>query len=93
VLPYLSPGEQGALWDPLLHGTFVGLDLGHERRHLARGLVNGILLESRRCLAVLDETGNFGHDLEVAGSSATDPGVPCRPSGRHPPPGQHARRP
>lgn len=73
VLPYLSPGEQGALWDPLLHGTFVGLDLGHERRHLARGLVNGILLESRRCLAVLDETGNFGHDLEVAGSSATDP--------------------
>ncbi len=73
VLPYLSPGEQGALWDPLLHGTFVGLDLGHERRHLARGLVNGILLESRRCLAVLDETGNFGHDLEVAGNSATDP--------------------
>ena len=73
VLPYLSPGEQGALWDPLLHGTFVGLELGHGRRHLARGLVNGIVLESRRCLAVLDETGDFGRDLEVAGSSAADP--------------------
>ena len=73
VLPYLSPGEQGALWDPLLHGTFVGLELGHGRRHLARGLVNGIVLESRRCLAVLDETGDFGRELEVAGSSAADP--------------------
>ncbi len=73
MLPYLSPGEQGALWDPLLHGTFVGLELGHGRRHLARGLVNGIVLESRRCLAVLDETGDFGRELEVAGSSAADP--------------------
>jgi xylulokinase len=74
VLPYLSPGEQGALWDPLLHGTFVGLQLGHGRRHLARGLVNGIVLESRRCLAVLDETGDFGGDIQVAGGSAVDPG-------------------
>jgi xylulokinase len=74
VLPYLSPGEQGALWDPLLHGTFVGLQLGHGRQHLARGLVNGIVLESRRCLAVLDETGDFGADIQVAGGSAVDPG-------------------
>lgn len=73
ILPYLSPGEQGALWDPLLHGTVAGLELRHERRHLARGLVNGIVLESRRCLAVLDETGHFGRELEVAGSSAADP--------------------
>lgn len=73
VLPYLSPGEQGALWDPLVYGTVVGLELGHERRHLARGLVNGILLESRRCLMALDETGQFGGELRVAGSSAADP--------------------
>jgi xylulokinase len=71
VLPYLSPGEQGALWDPALSGTVAGLTLGHDRRHLARGLVNGIVLESRRCLAVLDETGPFGTDLLVAGGSAT----------------------
>jgi sugar (pentulose or hexulose) kinase len=70
VLPYLSPGEQGALWDPLLQGAITGLTLAHARRHLARGLVNGILLESRRCLAVLDETAPFGRDLLVAGGSA-----------------------
>ncbi len=71
VLPYLSPGEQGALWDPSLYGTITGLTLAHDRRHLARGLVNGIILESRRCLAVLDETGPFGADLLVAGGSAS----------------------
>jgi xylulokinase len=74
VLPYLSPGEQGALWDPLLRGAFVGLELGHGRRHLARGLVNGIVLESRRCLAVLGETGQLGREIKAAGGSAADPG-------------------
>ena len=73
VLPYLSPGEQGALWDPALTGTVTGLTLGHDRRHLARGLVNGIILESRRCLAVLEEGQDPGAppaDLLVAGGSA-----------------------
>lgn len=73
VLPYLSPGEQGALWDPLLRGAVLGLSLAHGREHLARALVNGIVLESRRCLSVLDETGGFGRVLEVAGGSAADP--------------------
>jgi sugar (pentulose or hexulose) kinase len=73
LLPYLSPGEQGALWDPLLSGAVVGLDLSHGRSHLARALVNGIVLESRRCLAVLDEIGGFGRAVEVAGGSAADP--------------------
>ena len=73
LLPYLSPGEQGALWDPLLRGAVVGLDLRCGREHLARALINGIVLESRRCLAVLDETGGFGRAVEVAGGSAADP--------------------
>ena len=72
LLPYLSPGEQGALWDPLLRGAVVGLDLSHGREHLARALVNGIVLESRRCLAVLDETCGSGRAVQVAGGSATD---------------------
>ncbi len=70
LLPYLSPGEQGALWDPSLHGAIVGLNPGHGREHLARALVNGIVLESRRCLAVLDETLGSGHAVWMAGGSA-----------------------
>jgi sugar (pentulose or hexulose) kinase len=70
LLPYLSPGEQGALWDPMLRGAIVGLDVSHRREHLARALVNGIILESRRCLAVLDQAGGFDGAVEVAGGSA-----------------------
>jgi sugar (pentulose or hexulose) kinase len=73
VLPYLSPGEQGALWDPTLHGTVVGLTFSHGRPQLARGLVNGILAESRRCLDVLDATASFCRELLVAGGSASEP--------------------
>ena len=73
LLPYLTPGEQGALWDPLLRGAVVGLDLSHGPEHLARSLVNGIVLESRRCLDVLDQVGGFGRAVEVAGGSATHP--------------------
>ena len=73
LLPYLTPGEQGALWDPLLRGAITGLDLGHGREHLARALVNGIVLESRRCLAVLDETCGPGGAVEMAGGSAAAP--------------------
>ena len=73
LLPYLTPGEQGALWDPSLHGAIAGLNLGHGREHLARALVNGIVLESRRCLGVLDETCGFGRGVEVAGGSAAVP--------------------
>jgi sugar (pentulose or hexulose) kinase len=69
LLPYLSPGEQGALWDPALRGAIAGLDLSHGREHLARALVNGIVLESRRCLSVLDETCGSGR-VEMAGASA-----------------------
>jgi xylulokinase len=70
LLPYLSPGEQGALWDPALHGTAAWLTLQHGRQHLARGLLSGIVLESRRCLAVLAEAATFGTELRVAGGGA-----------------------
>ena len=70
MLPYLSPGEQGALWDPALRGTIAGLTLSQGRRHLARGLVNGIVLESRRCLDVLEDAGQPKADLLVAGRGA-----------------------
>jgi sugar (pentulose or hexulose) kinase len=73
VLPYLSPGEQGALWDERLSGTVVGLTLRHGPAHLARGLLTGIVLESRRCLLVLDEVGGFGRELRAGGTSASEP--------------------
>jgi len=70
-LPYLGGGEQGALWDPTLHGAIVGLDLRHGRQHLARGLLNGILMESRRCMGVLEDAGLARSTIRVTGGSAS----------------------
>ena len=70
VLPYLSPGEQGALWNPDLVGAIEGLTLRTTPADLARGLTAGIVLESRRCTEVLAEaTGSCG-PLALSGSGA-----------------------
>ena len=66
-LPYLAPGEQGALWDPALTGAVTGLDLSHGRAELARALVNGILVESRRCLSVLETASGGAGTVRLAG--------------------------
>ncbi len=68
-LPYLGPGEQGALWDPTLRGTLTGLTLAHTRADLARALLDGIVLESRRCLGILAEAGLGGPEIVMSGPS------------------------
>lgn len=40
-LPYLS-GERSPHADPLARGAFVGLSLGHDRRHLTRAVLEGV---------------------------------------------------
>jgi len=72
-LPFLSLGEQGALWDPYVRGTVFGLGLGHTRADVARALVEGIVLESRRCLAVLDEAGLPCGPISIAGEGGSAP--------------------
>lgn len=74
-VPYLAPGEQGALWDASLHGALAGLHLGHDGTHLARGLLNGIMLETRRCIDVLSDAGLPAGEIHAAGWSAEDASV------------------
>ncbi|HEX7827790.1 MAG TPA: FGGY family carbohydrate kinase, partial [Mycobacterium sp.] len=73
VLPYLSPGEQGALWDPELVGAVEGLTLRTSRAELARGLMAGIVLESRRCVDVLAEASGARGTILMSGSGAASP--------------------
>jgi xylulokinase len=70
-LPYLAFGEQGALWDPDLRGTLGGLTTLHTREDVARALVEGIVLESRRCAEVLDESDAAPTEIRVTGSIAS----------------------
>jgi xylulokinase len=70
-LPYLGSGEQGALWNPDLRGTISGLTLAHTRQDLARALAEGMVLESRRCLRVLDEAGVCPREIRASGGAFT----------------------
>lgn len=70
VLPYFSPGEQGALWDSRLIGSVEGLTLRTTAAELARGLMAGIVLESRRCLDVLGDASGTRGTVRMSGSGA-----------------------
>jgi sugar (pentulose or hexulose) kinase len=69
-LPYLAPGEQGALWDPELAGTVHGLHLGMTAGHIGRALLTGVVVELRRCVSVLEATTGRRGPVMLGGRSA-----------------------
>ena len=84
--PLPEPGRTGRAVGSMLRGAVVGLDLSHGREHLARALVNGIVLESRRCLAVLDEI--CGPGAPSRWRAAAPPTRPSAPTWPTPPAGR-----
>ncbi len=55
-LPYLS-GERSPHPDPLSRGAFVGLTLGHDRRHLTRAVMEGVAFGLRDGLDLMLAAG------------------------------------
>jgi xylulokinase len=55
-LPYLS-GERSPHADPLARGAFVGLAIGHDRRHLTRAVLEGVAFGLRDGLDEMLEVG------------------------------------
>jgi len=55
-LPYLS-GERSPHPDPLARGAFVGLTLGHDRRHLLRAVLEGVAFGLRDGLDLMIAAG------------------------------------
>ncbi len=72
-LPYLTPGEQGALWDPDLAGSVHGLNLGMGAGHIARALLTGLVVELRRCIEILETSTGQRGPLLLGGRSAVSP--------------------
>lgn len=69
-LPYLTPGEQGALWDPNLTGTLHGMHLGTTAGHVGRALLTGVVVEMRRCIHILAETTGRRGPILLGGGAA-----------------------
>ena len=55
-LPYLS-GERSPHADPLARGAFVGLSLGHDRRHMLRAVLEGVAFGLRDGLNLMIAAG------------------------------------
>ena len=55
-LPYLS-GERSPHPDPLARGAFVGLNLGHDRAHLVRAVLEGVAFGLRDGLDLMIDAG------------------------------------
>ncbi|HEY7936006.1 MAG TPA: xylulokinase [Candidatus Limnocylindrales bacterium] len=55
-LPYLS-GERSPYPDPQARGAFVGLTLGHDRRHLTRAVLEGVAFGLRDGLELMLAAG------------------------------------
>ena len=66
ALPFVGIGEQGALWDDDVRGTLLGLDLSHGPEDVARAMLDGIILESRRCLERLEVLGLPRGEIRVS---------------------------
>ncbi|HUY97661.1 MAG TPA: FGGY-family carbohydrate kinase [Verrucomicrobiae bacterium] len=74
-LPYLGYGEQGALWDPTLRGVLAGLGLATGPAEIARALLTGILVETRRCAELLrDGSGPARGPIHLGGWGSDDRG-------------------
>ncbi|WP_375481697.1 FGGY family carbohydrate kinase [uncultured Jatrophihabitans sp.] len=70
VLPYLSvAGERSPFLDSRVRGTVTGLDTGHTPADLARGVLDGLTLVVRDCLAAAGLPDSLA--LSGGGSAST----------------------
>jgi xylulokinase len=68
-LPYLA-GERSPHMDPHARGAWVGLSLAHDRRHLARALVEGVGFAFADCLERMRGLGADPPGLMLTGGGA-----------------------
>lgn len=68
-LPYLS-GERTPHLDPRARAMFFGLNLGHNRFHMARAVMEGVVFSFRDCLEIITGLGLPCKRLIASGGGA-----------------------
>jgi xylulokinase len=71
-LPYLT-GERTPYPDPNARGAFVGLTLRHDKRHLARAVLEGVAFGLRDSFEILHGMGVPIREVRASGGGARSP--------------------
>ncbi len=68
-LPYLN-GERTPHFNSDARGLFAGLSLAHDRRHMVRAVMEGVVFSLNDCLTLLGELGHTPREIIAAGGGA-----------------------
>ena len=68
-LPYLT-GERAPYADPNARGTFFGLTLRHDKRHMVRSVLEGVAYSLRDCLEIFRDLNIPIQQVRAAGGGA-----------------------
>jgi len=71
-LPYLS-GERTPHMDPHARGMFFGLTLNHNRAHLIRSVMEGVVFALRDCLGIYKDLGQTCNRIIASGGGSHSP--------------------
>jgi xylulokinase len=72
-LPYLT-GERTPHLDPRARGAFVGLTARHDRAHMTRAVMEGVVFSLRESMDIMSELGiEFDHVRAIGGGARSDP--------------------
>jgi xylulokinase len=71
-LPYLV-GERAPVMDASAQGALVGLALRHERGHIARAIMEGVVFGLRQVLDIMDSLTAAPHILLASGNGLASP--------------------
>ena len=73
-LPYIS-GERTPVMNPAARGIFFGLSARHERAHLVRAVMEGVIYNLQECTSIFDSLGVKKEKIIASGGAA----LPCTP--------------
>lgn len=68
-LPLLT-GERAPYWNANARGVYFGLSLQHERRHLLRAVMEGVMLQIRTVALLLEPACGQAHEVRASGGFA-----------------------
>jgi len=68
-LPYLM-GERSPLWNPDARACFIGLSMLHDKRHMARAVLEGVAFNMRLIEEAFREQGVSSKEIRMIGGGA-----------------------